>query len=425
MDYAKILSDQREELDNTDVGKFVKRKEEKDIDLNSPLAQVVIGVRRCGKSTLCKKVLLESGVNFGYINFDDERLIDIKSDQFDELLQALYRINGKITHLFLDEIQNISRWELFVNRMLRQGMHLIITGSNANLLSGDLTTHLAGRHHEIRLYPFSFSEYCTYKGINLKSLTTKSQALRMRALDQYLYTGGFPEIVEGLVSEDYARSLLHTIVYKDICRRYRIRYKETIWRLANSVLDRFCQEIVSSQLAEELSVKSHHTIENYLKYLSDAYLVCMINKFSWKSADRRRISKGYAIDAAFISQHDAALQTEALGWRLENTVAIELLNRNDKKTDSLYYMRDSRNFEVDFVVVRDTHVKELIQVTYDFTNPSTKQYNREIGGLLKGAAATNCDNLTLIIMQGEPKDVEVDGRTVHIRLACDWLATQE
>lgn len=88
-------------------------------------------------------------------------------------------------------------------------------------------------------------------------------------------------------------------------------------------------------------------------------------------------------------------------------------------------MRDSRNFEVDFVVVRDTHVKELIQVTYDFTNPSTKQYNREIGGLLKGAAATNCDNLTLIIMQGEPKDVEVDGRTVHIRLACDWLATQE
>lgn len=425
MDYAKILSDQREELDNTDVGKFVKRKEEKDIDLNSPLAQVVIGVRRCGKSTLCKKVLLESGVNFGYINFDDERLIDIKSDQFDELLQALYRINGKITHLFLDEIQNISRWELFVNRMLRQGMHLIITGSNANLLSGDLTTHLAGRHHEIRLYPFSFSEYCTYKGINLKSLTTKSQALRMRALDQYLYTGGFPEIVEGLVSEDYARSLLHTIVYKDICRRYRIRYKETIWRLANSVLDRFCQEIVSSQLAEELSVKSHHTIENYLKYLSDAYLVCMINKFSWKSADRRRISKGYAIDAAFISQHDAALQTEALGWRLENTVAIELLNRNDKKTDSLYYMRDSRNFEVDFVVVRDTHVKELIQVTYDFTNPSTKQYNREIGGLLKGAAATNCDNLTLIIMQGEPKDVEVDGRTVHIRLACDWLVTQE
>ena len=154
MNFVKILSDQRDEILNFDPSVLVKRKEEGQINLHSNLAQVVIGVRRCGKSTLCKKVLVESGMQFGYVNFDDERLIDLKPSDFDSLLETLYRINGEFRHLLLDEIQNIPRWELFVNRLLRQGMKLLITGSNANLLSSDLTTHLAGRHNEIRLYPF-------------------------------------------------------------------------------------------------------------------------------------------------------------------------------------------------------------------------------------------------------------------------------
>lgn len=421
MDFLKILSDQKDELDNMNVTKFIKRKEEADINLDSQLAQVVIGVRRCGKSTLCKKVLIESGVLFGYINFDDERLIDLKASHFDDILQALYRINGKITHLFLDEVQNIPRWELFVNRMLRQGMRLIVTGSNANLLSGELTTHLAGRYHEIKLFPFSFTEYCMYKGIDIKSLSTKAQALRMRTLDRYMEIGGMPEIVDGIADRDYADALLHTIVYKDVCRRYKIRYTETVWRLANVVLDRFCQEMLSTKLSSEVGIKSHHTADNYLRYLADAYLICMVNKFSWKSPDRRRTPKAYAIDLAFVAHHEGALQSEALGWKLENIVAIELLNRNDKKSDRLYYIREYRNYEVDFVVVNDNRITELIQVTYDFTNPSVKQYNREVGGLIKGSEATKCENLTLIVMQGEPRDIHVDGKTVHVVLACDWL----
>lgn len=149
--------------------------------------------------------------------------------------------------------------------------------------------------------------------------------------------------------------------------------------------------------------------------------VLFCKKFSWKSPDRRRIPKAYAIDLAFVSNHDNTLQSEALGWKLENTVAIELLNRNDKKSDRLYYIREYRNYEVDFVVVNNNRIKELIQVTYDFTNPSVKQYNREIGGLIKGSEATKCDNLTLIVMQGETKDIQVHGKTVHVVLACDWL----
>ena len=174
--YVNILSDQREELTNRHWKNIVTREEEKEINLNSPLAQVVIGVRRSGKSTLCSKVMLESGLPFGYINFDDDRLGKLTVDAFDTLLRALYQLNGDFNHLFLDEVQNIEGWELFVNRMLRQGMHMLITGSNANLLSGELATHLTGRYHQIELMPFSFQEYCSCKDVNILSYTTKAIA---------------------------------------------------------------------------------------------------------------------------------------------------------------------------------------------------------------------------------------------------------
>ena len=155
MNLLQILIDQREEIINTDTRLLCSRKEESKIELKSKLAQVVIGVRRSGKSTLCQKVLLESGVDFAYVNFDDERLADLHADGLDEMLQCLYRINGDFTHLFLDEIQNIDKWPLFVNRLLRQGIKIILTGSNANLLSGELATHLTGRYHQ-RIVPVLF-----------------------------------------------------------------------------------------------------------------------------------------------------------------------------------------------------------------------------------------------------------------------------
>lgn len=119
------------------MGTLCTRKEEQEIQLNSKLAQIVIGVRRSGKSTLCQKVLLQSGVHFAYVNFDDERLQRVSAEDLDDILQELYAIYGAFTHLFLDEVQNVSSWYLFVNRLLRQGVKLILTGSNANLLSGE------------------------------------------------------------------------------------------------------------------------------------------------------------------------------------------------------------------------------------------------------------------------------------------------
>ena len=420
--YVNILSDQREELTNRHWKNIVTREEEKEINLNSPLAQVVIGVRRSGKSTLCSKVMLESGLPFGYINFDDDRLGKLTVDAFDTLLRALYQLNGDFNHLFLDEVQNIEGWELFVNRMLRQGMHMLITGSNANLLSGELATHLTGRYHQIELMPFSFQEYCSCKDVNTSSYTTKAIALRDKALNDYLFTGGFPELL--LLSEaeqgDYVRSLVRTIVEKDIAKRYKLRYAQTLMDVANQVLDEFTQEHSFATVQKKHNLKSPNTAKKYLQYLQNAYLVLAMPRFSLKSSERRSVHKYYAIDPAMIAKRDKALMTESLGLRLENMVAVEL-KRRAAIDEQIYYFRKVREYEVDFVRVKGTQVQELIQVTYDFTQPRTKLYNREVGNLVKASNVLHCDNLTLVVMYGEPGDIVEGGKTIHCVLATDWL----
>ena len=420
--YVNILSDQREELTNRHWKNIVTREEEKEINLNSPLAQVVIGVRRSGKSTLCSKVMLESGLPFGYINFDDDRLGKLTVDAFDTLLRALYQLNGDFNHLFLDEVQNIEGWELFVNRMLRQGMHMLITGSNANLLSGELATHLTGRYHQIELMPFSFQEYCSCKDVNTSSYTTKAIALRDKALNDYLFAGGFPELL--LLSEaeqgDYVRSLVRTIVEKDIAKRYKLRYAQTLMDVANQVLDEFSQEHSFATVQKKHNLKSPNTAKKYLQYLQNAYLVLALPRFSLKSSERRSVHKYYAIDPAMIAKRDEALMTESLGLRLENMVAVEL-KRRAAIDEQIYYFRKVREYEVDFVRVKGTQVQELIQVTYDFTQPRTKLYNREVGNLVKASNVLHCDNLTLVMMYGEQRDIVEVGKTIHCVLATDWL----
>lgn len=422
-DLKRILSNQKAELDLVDLEALCSRKEEQEIQLNSKLAQIVIGVRRSGKSTLCMKVLMQSGVQFAYVNFDDERLQKVGVDELDVILQELYAIYGSFTHLFLDEVQNVDGWHLFVNRLLRQGIKLILTGSNANLLSGELSTHLTGRYHQIELYPFSFSEYCTIRGVDAHGMTTKAYGLRDKALDEYLMSGGFPELIASpeISKRDYLFSLREAIVKKDICQRYKIRYKQTLSDLANRLLDWFCQEKSYNDIAKEMSINSVHTVKNYITYLQNAYLLCLLPKFSLKSSERNSARKMYAVDNAFISQHENALLTESFGLRLENVVAVELLRRLHSEYEQLYYLRKVQDFEVDFVVVESSHVRELIQVTYDFVEPSAKLYNREVNGLIKGSHLTRCDNLTLIMMRGEPRDIQVEGKIVHCVLAADWL----
>ena len=219
MDIVGILHDQQQELKAIDVGQFCSRQEENFFDFASSLAQVVIGVRRSGKSTLCIKMLKEKGIRFGYVNFDDEQLANLQPGQLNDVLDAVYKVYGDVTHIFFDEIQNIPQWPLFINRLLRQGVHLVLTGSNANLLSGELATHLTGRYNQIELYPFSFAEYCRARNVDIQTMSTKANALRYRALEEYMQQGGFPELLHLTNPHTYTLSLLNALINKDICKQ--------------------------------------------------------------------------------------------------------------------------------------------------------------------------------------------------------------
>lgn len=411
-----IVAEQKEEFLSEDFASFCPREEERQIDLKSHLAQVVIGVRRSGKSTMCRKVLREANVKAAYVNFDDERLAKTQTSDLNNILEALYIVYGDFQYLFLDEVQNIEGWPLFVNRLLRQKMHLIVTGSNAKLLSNELTTHLTGRHHKITLFPFSFEEYARMKQLDTQALTTKGQAAVKRELNTYLMNGGLPELLIEKDSQGYIMALLEAIIKRDITSRFKVRYPEVLQRLATYLIDNFAQEYNATTIAELLGV-SDHTIDTYCGYLQEAFLLLALKKFSYKSRERIRDSKIYVIDNAFISNRTNTFSTENLGWRLENAIYIELLHRASKRFADVFYYRD-RTFEVDFMVAKDGVVEELYQVCYDMTNEKTRK--REVNSLLQGATKFHCSNLTILTFDEQETITEGD-YTIQVKSASQWL----
>lgn len=411
-----ILSSQKEELKSNELASFVSRYEEPLINLDSKMAQVVIGVRRSGKSTICEKVLREKVGDFAYVNFDDERLVSLKTGELDTLLEALYRLNGDFKYLFLDEIQNIDGWQLFVNRLLRQKIHILITGSNSKLLSSELMTHLTGRHNRINLYPFSFSEYCGITGVDTKSYSTKARALRKNALEKYLSEGGFPEMISETNRVGYISGLLDAIINTDIAKRFKIRHKDVLRRMATYLSDNYCREFIAKNVAAEFGV-SDHTAENYYSYLKQAFLLIGINKFSFKSKDRIRNEKVYVVDTALATDKEGTIASDNLGWRLENVICVELLRRSKPLFHDLFYYK-SASHEVDFVVADGGKPVELIQVSYDISSSKTR--NRELNGLFVGAKDLKCEKLTLITFD-TAETVSMNGYTIEIVPAIDWL----
>ncbi len=412
-----VFADQQEEIESNELESLCSRPEEDLFDLNSKLAQVVIGVRRSGKSTLCEKALKQSGVDFAYANFDDDRLVGMTTGDFDGMLDALYQLYGDFQYLYLDEMQNIEGWQLFVNRMLRRKIHVVITGSNANLLSSDLMTHLTGRYNEIVLYPFSFVEYSTMKGVDLHSPSTKHTALRKRAFKEYLEEGGFPELLTEKNRRQYVDTLFNNIIKKDICKRFKIRYPEIMLRMATYLADNFCQEFIASSVGKILGI-SDHTAENYYSYLKQAFLLLGVRKFSYKSSERISHEKVYVVDTAFVSDREGTFSTENLGWRLENDVYIELRRRNKLESNDVFYYRCAQ-WEVDFMVTYKGEVKQLIQVSYDISSPKTLK--REIRGLIYGAKKFNCNDL-ILINNYDDEVIEQDGYTIKVVSAADWFA---
>ena len=415
----QVLAEQKEYMDGYQPDGWVTRREEQLFELDSTLAQVVIGVRRSGKSTLCHKVLLEHNVKYGYANFDDDRLAYLRVEDLNTVLSCIYQIYGTdIKYIFLDEIQDVDGWHLFVNRLLRTNLHVIVTGSNAKLLSGELATHLTGRYNEIRLFPFSFREYCDFHHIETNGLTTKIEAGIKRAFMEYVTDGGFPELQNIRNKRGYVQSLLEAIVSKDIQQRFRIRNVDTLRKIANHLINNVCQEINYGNIAETMGV-TDQTVKKYVDFLRQAFLVQILNKHSFKSKERIRNAKAYIVDPGLQNNRDNSFAAENIGWRLENVIYIELLRRCTNDFLDIYYYKESpRSKEIDFVLCNQDKAVELIQVAYDIDNQKT--FYRETSSLIKASAKLHCDNLTLIAFT-QTRDEEIDGKCIKILSATDWL----
>ena len=413
-----VLADQREYCAHLLSLATCARVEEALINLNSKLAQVVTGVRRSGKSTMCLNVLKKSGKPFAYVNFDDERLSEFQGSDFETLLTAAIKIYGSFDVFFMDEPQNVPEWPLFVNRLLRGGTHVVLTGSNSNLLGGELATHMTGRDDEIYLLPFSFKEYCDFKGVDASGLSVTARAARSAAFDVFLRDGAFPEVAEGENPKRYVRTLLENIRTKDIERRYRIRYKSSLRKMIDHVLNNVPMEMDVATLAKLFSFGSKQTAANYVEYMERSFLVNRVSKFSSKSKLRIFGEKLYPVDVSLMNARENAFQGDNLGWRLETIVGLELVRRARMMSHDVYYYRDTRH-ECDFVVCENRKANAAYQVCYDMSNEKTMR--REIDGAVAAAKACGLDCATILTYSEMSEFHHSSGIHVNVMPVPEWL----
>lgn len=377
---------------------------------------MVIGVRRSGKSTLCFLALEHAHVKYAYVDFNDERLRGISSEQLNDILEILYKIYGDFNYLFLDEVQDIDGWHLFVNRLLRKNIHIVVTGSNAKLLSSELSTYLSGRSKEIYLYPFSFEEYCGMMQVDFQSKSTKAIGLRRAAFDEYIQQGGFPELIHIADKRSYVRDLTNNILYRDIENRYKISYKAAFEQMTHHLLNTVPCQIVTTELSELFHFKSEHTAKNYLNYLKQTFLLIGIQKYSAKSKLRVTQEKIYPVDIALMNNRENAFVGDNLGWRLETIVLCQLLRTAKREGWDVYYLNE-RSGECDFIVCNGNRVLQAVQVSYDISSEKTRK--RELKGLVLAAQMTGCENL-LLITDHLDEDVDLEGHHIKICSVVNW-----
>ncbi|MGM9695010.1 MAG: ATP-binding protein [Alloprevotella sp.] len=414
----QILTDQKAEKENWREKFLCSRVEERLLDLDSPQAQVVIGVRRSGKSTLCMQTLFNAGVVFAYADFDDERLAGLGAGQLNDVLEVLFKIYGKFSHIFLDEIQNIEEWPLFVNRLLRTKIHVVLTGSNAKLLSSDLATHLTGRSSEIVLYPFSFPEFCAMKGLNEPTRSTKDVAAIRACFDDYMKQGGFPELLRVKMAKRYVSNLVDHILKRDIEQRYKIAFPAQFENMAQHLLNQSPSIVSTKDLAALFNFKSPHTVQNYVKFLKEAYVLVGVQKYSPKSKLRVVGEKLYAVDVAMMNQRENAFSGENLGWRLETIVLTHLMRKCKNEGWDVYYLSE-RSGECDFIVCNGNRVLQCIQVCYDLSAEKTRK--REIAGLLLAHKKTKCENL-LLLTDHHCEEVSKNDLRIQIKPTYEWCS---
>ena len=378
-------------LDSHSPGGFIKRDIK--IDLNSNKIIAIAGARRTGKTYVMFQLindLKERGVakdNILYINFENERLIGLNAKDMDLLLVAhkeLFNPDGKI-YIFLDEIQVVENWDKWVRKIYDTGNYqIILTGSSSELLSSEIATSLAGRNLTYTIYPLSFSEYISAKGLKVDKLLKYStdRGTILKAVRSFLEYGSFPEIA--LLADNKRKleilsSYFDAIFFKDIVRRYRIREINELRIFLRILCSNYASYFSSVRVLNTFKSMGWNinrvTILNFLEYSSNVFLMQKLEQYEKSTTKRLPFHrKVYVIDTG-ISRLFSDINK---GRALENAVYLELLR---KRNGDISYLQLRSGKEIDFIVGEKT--KEIIQVCYDVSDPDTR--SREVFALLEGA----------------------------------------
>ncbi|HPI39614.1 MAG TPA: ATP-binding protein [Pseudobdellovibrionaceae bacterium] len=417
----QIVIDQQEELKH-EINREEMIPREQDAWLHQVMdktpVKIIMGIRRSGKSTLLLQAIKEK--RFIYFNFDEENLSQISSSDLSLLLELGQKIILNPQYYVFDEIQNIQGWELFINKLHRKKMNVLLTGSNSRLLSSELATHLTGRQISIELFPFSFSEYLKSMKVNfLKTelMSSDSKILAKNHFLNYMSRGGFPEILneelDSKYSKMYLKELYDKIISRDLAQRRKIKNIKALKEISLHMLSLYSSQFTFQSIRKTSSIKSVNTVKNYVEYLQEAYLGFILEPFSFKIKERISLPKKYYVIDTSLIDVIAGKTVDDRGKKLENIVFIELKRRGLE----IYYYKQS-SYEVDFILREGKIIVELIQVCWTIEDIKTK--TREIKALVMASAELKCKNLTLITFD-EEEQITQDSLKINCVPIWKWL----
>lgn len=381
---------------------------------------VFVGVRQSGKSYMIYQriqQLLREGHNITkmvYVNFDDERLQLMKSDDLDLILQAYYSMYEEKPFLFFDEIQNVDGWEFFARRLVNQKYQVFITGSNAKMLGRDIATTLGGRYWTYNVYPFTFKEYIERQGVYIDNQWTHSMRTKLkvqRLFNDYFNYGGFPEISSIVAKRIWLNDIYNKIFFSDIVVRNKIRNENalrlTVRKLAESVKQPTAYNRISN-LVKSAGVICHpNTVMDFVDCLRDSCMVFSLENYALKFSERETIKKHYFVDNGllhiFLNDDRTSL--------LENLCAIHL--RQQYGENQLFFY--NKNVEVDFYIPEK---KMAIQACYSMRDVLT--FEREVNALLKFHLYEPLEKAYIITFD-EEKTVVRDDITIDVMPIWKWL----
>jgi len=362
-------------------------------------ATIISGVRRCGKSTLARQYLRNTSTVY-YIRFEDIGLTGFELNDFNKAEEVFNEMFGKGGIYFFDEIQNIEGWENYIRQLIDRGEKVIITGSNATMLSRELGTKLTGRHLSGELYPFSYNEF----------LKLRDSKHSLQLFDEYLGKGGFPEYLK-TNDPSVMRNLSHDIFYRDIMQRNELRSETAIKMLLSYVISNIGKETSYNKLKDLTGVGSVNSVSQFIHHFEMAYMLFELRKFEY-SVKKQMVNpkKLYCVDNGLISQNAFSF-SENKGRMLENLVFLQF-KREGKE---LYYHRG--RYECDFVIKDGTKIREAVQVCYEL---SSDNRSREIDGLMEAMESYGLKE-GLLLTYDEEDTIRMNNRTVTILPVWKWL----